>query len=221
MLMLMATTERRIETADRIVARLLPILGGELRDGRLSAGHSLDRIARLVGGSRSRLARIERGEARNLSVRDLTRVAAVIGLDVSVRLYPSGPPLRDVAHVELLERLRSTLSPTLGWRLEVPLPGAGDRRAFDAMITGAGDPIVVEAETRIRDLQALHRRIGLKCRDGGVTRVILLVRRSATNREVLGAADASFWAAYPIPAARALHALREGRDPRGSTVIVR
>ncbi len=217
----MATTERRIETADRLIARMLPALGSELRDGRVSGGHSLQRMAGLVGRSRAYLARIERGESRGVTVRDLARIASVVGLDLSIRLYPAGPPLRDVAHTALLEALRSTLSPTLGWRLEVPLPNSGDRRAFDAVITGVGDPIVVEAETRIRDLQALHRRIGLKCRDGGMNRVILLVKRSATNREILGAADASFWSAYPIPAVRALRALREGRDPRGSAVIVR
>lgn len=210
-----------MDAADRYLARQLAATGGELRDARVSAGHSLERIAGLVGRSRAYVARVERGEARAVPVRDLARFAAVVGLDLSVRFYPAGPPLRDAAHLELLDRLRSTLSPTLGWRLEVPLPGAGDRRAFDAVIAGAGEPIVVEAETRIRDLQALHRRIGLKCRDGGMTRVILLVRRSATNREILSTADASFWAAYPIPAARALRALREGRDPRGSAVIVR
>jgi len=217
----MATTDRRVDAADRFLARQLPALGGELRDGRVAAGHSLKRMAALIGRSRAHLARMERGESRTVTVRDLARVGAVVGLDVSIRFYPAGPPLRDVAHAELLERLRETLSPTLGLRLEVPLPGAGDRRAFDAVITGIGDPIVVEAETRIRDLQALHRRIGLKCRDGGMTRVILLVKRSATNREILGTADASFWSAYPIPAVRALRALREGRDPRGSAVIVR
>lgn len=217
----MATAERRIEAADRLLMRMLPALGSELRDGRVSAGHSLERLGGVVGRSRAHLARIERGESRGVTVRDLARIAAVVGLDMSVRFYPSGPPLRDAGHTTLLEALRSTLSPTLRSRLEVPLPGAGDRRAFDAGIAGAGDPIVVEAETRIRDLQALHRRIGLKCRDGGMTRVILLVKRSATNREILGTADASFWSAYPIPAVRALRALREGRDPRGSAVIVR
>lgn len=217
----MATTERRVEAADRYLARLLPAIGGELREGRIAAGHSLERISSLVGFSRGRLARIERGQAPAVAVRDLARVAAVVGFDLSVRFYPAGPPIRDAAHVQLLEQLHSALSPTLGWRVEVPLPVQGDRRAFDAVITGAGEPIVVEAETRLRDLQALHRRISVKCRDGGMSRVILLVKRSATNQEVLRAADVSLWSAYPVPATRALRALREGRDPRGSSIVVR
>jgi hypothetical protein len=76
--------------------------------------------------------------------------------------------------------------------VEVPLPTPGDRRAFDAVIGGAGETIAVEAETRFRDLQAVRRRIAAKCRDANVSRVILLVLDSRTNRAVLDAAGEAF-----------------------------
>ena len=98
----MATTDRRVDAADRFLARQLPALGGELRDGRVAAGHSLKRMAALIGRSRAHLARMERGESRTVTVRDLARVGAVVGLDVSIRFYPAGPPLRDVAHADCL-----------------------------------------------------------------------------------------------------------------------
>ena len=217
----MATRERRIDHADRYLRRVLPALGGELRENRMQAGLSLARVAELAGCSRSHLARVENGLDAAVRVRDLARAAAIVGLDLSVKLYPSGPPLRDQAHLVLLDLLRREIASTLVWRTEVPLPLAGDRRAFDAMILGAGDPIAVEAETRLRDLQAFERQLTLKLRDGQVHRAILLVKRSQGNREVLASAPAAFWQMFPIPSARALNALRVGRDPRGSAVIVR
>ena len=64
---------------------------------------------------------------------------------------------------------------TLRWRTEVPLLIPGDLRAWDATIVGPGFGVGVEAETRLRDLQAAARRTNLKQRDGELDHVILLV----------------------------------------------
>ena len=139
---------------------------------------------------------------------------------MSVKFYPAGQPLRDQAHLELIERFRARLGPGLVLRTEVPVPIGGDARAWDIIVDGAPLPIGGEAETRLRDWQALQRRIALKMRDSGIDRVILLVTASRSNREALRAADASLAAMFPVPARAALKALGEGRDPGGNAIIM-
>jgi hypothetical protein len=105
-------------------------------------------------------------------------------------------------------------------RTEVPLPIQGDLRAWDQMILGAGEPIGVEAETRLTDTQAVERKIALKMRDGGIGRVLLVVSSTRGNRLALREAGIAFHTSFPIPGRVALRALEEGRDPGGSAVIL-
>lgn len=151
---------------------------------------------------------------------DLFRASAVVGLEIGLRAYPGGPPLRDRAHLELLERLRTCLAATAGWRTEVPFPRAGDKRAWDALIRILDDRVGVEAESRARDAQALQRRLGLKRRDGGVDHVVLLLADSRHNRSFLRAAGAGFLSDFPIAGTTALERLRNGEDPGGSAIIL-
>ena len=144
----------------------------------------------------------------------------MVGLDLNVRFYPGGSPLRDAAHIALLERFRLQLSPELTFRTEVPLPGPGDQRAWDGMVFGSGDPVGVEAETRLSDVQALERRIALKVRDGGVSRVILVVAATRGNRRALREAASSLEIAFPVPGRVAIQALAVRRDPGGSAIVL-
>ena len=120
----------------------------------------------------------------------------------------------------LLARLRERLSAKLSVQSEVPLPISGDLRASDLLILGAGQPIGVEAETRLADIQALERRIALKARDGQVSRVILVVSGSRGNRLAIRAAAQSLGDSFPVPGRLALAALGDGRDPGGSALIL-
>ena len=97
---------------------------------------------------------------------------------------------------------------------------AGDMRAWDAKLIGAGVRIGVEAETRLVDAQALTRRLALKRRDGDVDHVILLVADTRGNRAVLRAFADALAADFPVPGARALAALTAGRDPEGSAILL-
>jgi hypothetical protein len=45
--------------------------------------------------SRAQFGRIERGEIANLSVDQLCRAAAAVGLKVALRTFPDGDPARD------------------------------------------------------------------------------------------------------------------------------
>lgn len=195
-------------------------IGSELRLARVSAGLSLTQVGRAVGLSQSQVGRIERARHPSVSVMQLARIASVVGLDLSLRTYPNGSPLRDKAHLALIRRFRARLSAKLSVRSEVPLPISGDLRAWDLVVLGAGEPIGVEAETRVLDVQALERRIALKMRDGGLSRVILLVSATRGNRIAVRHGLEALRGSYPIEARNALRFLAEGQDPGGSSLIL-
>ena len=134
-------------------------LGEELRRARLEHGLEPELASLLaVGLSDVHVGRIERGMVPRLSLYHACRLAAVVGLDLSVKAYPGGNPIRDAAHLALLERAKVAL-PTPGtWHREVPLPLAEDQRAWDSLLQLAAGRVGFEAETRLTDLQALQRK---------------------------------------------------------------
>jgi hypothetical protein len=106
------------------------------------------------------------------------------------------------------------------WATEVPLPGTQDQRAWDALIGGQGFRIGVEAETRLRDVQAVERRVALKKRDSGLERVLLLLSDTRWNREQVRSAAGSLLGSFPIPSTEAIARLTAGHDPGGDAVIL-
>jgi hypothetical protein len=82
-------------------------------------------------------------DSPRLLVDVICRVAALLGLDVSIGLYPSGSPVRDAAHLALLERLRIRLGPSRRLSLEVPMPIAGDMRSVAAGVDPGGDVLIL------------------------------------------------------------------------------
>ncbi len=157
--------------------------------------------------------------SRRSTVQELAAVGAAVGLDVRLRAYSAGDPVRDAGQLRLLERLRSRVDQRLGWGTEVPLPIDGDRRAWDGVIRGAGWSIGVEAETVLYDLQDVERRIALKQRDGSVDHVIMLVADTRRNRRALAAASHAF-AGFRRDARTVLRALAAGHDPGCSALLV-
>ena len=137
-----------------------------------------------------------------------------------IRPYPSGDPIRDAVHAALLERLHARCHHSIVWRTEVPLPIPGDLRAWDATAVCAAFRAGIEAETRLRDVQALDRRIALKERDGGMDRVILLVLDSRSNRAALHSHGSQLLLRFPVGGQRALELLSAGADPGGNALIL-
>ena len=216
----MSGRERRDDRARWLARAKLTELGHEIRQARLDADLSQAIAAASIGKSASAWSRLERGAAPQLPLAVLVRAAAVVGLELNVRAFPVGSPLRDRAHLELLERFRLLLACEVGWATEVPLPNAGDKRAWDALIRIGAVRIGVEAETRARDSQALQRRLMLKHRDGGVDHVILLLADTRHNRAFVRSAGAGFLAEFPVPGQVALERLAAGEDPGGSAIIL-
>src|SRR4029078_9073655 len=93
---------------------------------------------------------------------------------LAVGCTPGAAPIRDVAHSRLIERLRGRCHRSVRLLTEVPLPDAGDQRAWDVVLLTTTWRHGLEVETRARDRQALERRVALKARDGGIDGVSLL-----------------------------------------------
>jgi transcriptional regulator with XRE-family HTH domain len=215
----MPVRERRVDRARYRADQAIRRLGEELREARLSSGWSQEELGSIVGISSSEVSRIELGQARRVPYRTLALVGAVLGLDVPLRSFPREDPLRDAGQLALLARFRARF-PGLRHAVEVPLGLPGDRRAWDAVVFGREWSIPVEAETRLRDIQALERRLGLKLRDARRDRVVLLVGDTRHNRQVLRLASESLRTAFPVRGPDAVGDLAQGRCPTGSTIIV-
>lgn len=217
----MATRERPIDRGRRLARQDRAAIGAEIRRSRARSGRSLAAIGPLSGMSASQAGRIERGALPSVSVDQLARLGAAVGLDVRVRAYPGPDPALDAAQLRLLARFRARLHPDLVVRIEVPLPSPGDQRAFDATIGPIDERgvIAVEAVARLADVQAERRRIHLKLRDAGIDTVILVVADTRHDRAVLDAAGSVLAGEYPVSARDAMRALAEGRHPGGSAIV--
>jgi transcriptional regulator with XRE-family HTH domain len=216
------TTRRRTTDDGRRRGReAADLVRRELRAGRLERNLSGAAVAAAIGLSSAQYSRLERGLTSQLSIETATVALAAVGLDLAVRVYPGGPPIRDIAHSSLLDRLRGRCHPSIRILTEVSLPIIGDPRAWDVVLLGADWRHKVELETRPRDYQALARRIALKARDsddgGGVSLVLLDSRH---NRDFVRIHAAALAATFAVPAAVAMAALRAGADPGAGSLIL-
>jgi transcriptional regulator with XRE-family HTH domain len=209
-------TDRGNERADQAARQV----GLEIRRTRRAAGLSLRDAGGAVGISYSTLSRIERARLPNVSVRELALACVAVGLELGVRAFPDGDPIRDAAHTALLDRARAVLPAGTPWRNEVPLPIPGDRRAWDAVAVITRERVAFEAETRLSDIQALQRRLELKRRDGGIGILILVVADTRHNRRVLREHREDLRAAFPLDSREVTAALSTGRLPAAGGILV-
>jgi hypothetical protein len=78
----------------------------------------------------------------------------------------------------------------------------------------------VEAETRIRDVQELVRRLRQRERDGGADEILLVLANSAHNRALVEELRAALGDRYATAPKVLRHCLRAGRRLPGSGVIL-
>jgi transcriptional regulator with XRE-family HTH domain len=197
-------------------------LGKELVIARRAAGISQRAVAHRAGMSPSQLSRLERGKQQRPKLDLMCRAARAIGLVVTCKAYPDGTRVRDAASLALLGRLDKLLAASLRTEREVSLPIPGDQRAWDERIFAVDHSRAsVEAETHIYDVQATARRIALKQRDDrGAGVVILLLNRTAHNRRVLAEHREALRGQFPLDGAAILRALRAGRIPPASGILM-
>jgi transcriptional regulator with XRE-family HTH domain len=199
---------------------MLVELGRELRMARLGAGLRQVDVARAAGTSRSWISQLERGRVDEVGFRLLTVILAVVGLELRARAYPGSDPLRDAPQRAVLARMMRLLPDGALLRTEVPLPLAGDQRAWDAMTRLWGLRVGIEVETRVTDWQPKERQLMLKRRDGAVDRMILVLADTRHNRAVMRLSGLELRRAFPVQGRAARAALRATVDPGGDLLIV-
>lgn len=198
-------------------------LGDKFRNKRVSVGVSQQRVADAARISRASYIRIEQGRMAELSISRASRVAAVLGLELAVRVFPGPNPIREVAHAKKLASVLEHVGNPLSYRTEVGLPqvpGRIEQRAWDALITGVGKRTGVEMEMRIRDAQALERRLDMKRRDDPVDGLMLLVADTRNNRHVLAENPVLFSGFARLSVSVVTRMLRAGHHPPTCLVLV-
>ena len=125
---------------------------------REDQGLSLRAVSRAAGYHHSHLSRIETGE-RDGSLDALAAFAAMMGHEVSVRLFPgTGPRVRDHLQVRMIEALLASLHPRWHARLEVavyrPVRGVidvvlQDRETSD-LVAGESHSVLATVERQVR-----------------------------------------------------------------------
>ena len=184
----MPTASRALDRGTQRAKRDLGETGEAFRERRLELGVSQDHVAASSRMSRVRYSQIERGVASTLTILEFDRLAIVLGLSPSIRLFPGGPAVRDAGQSSRLARFLEQVKPPLSARVEVPLPSSLDRpeqRAWDAVLFGGRERTAIELEMRLRDVQAMRRRHGLKRRDDQTEHFLLLVADTRHNRRVI------------------------------------
>lgn len=197
----------------------------EAEHARTALALSHAELGRRVGLSGSQVGRMLRGDLDDVGLVRVSELLALLGLDLAIRAYPTGNVIRDRGQLALLERLHARLDGRLRWRVEVPVielatAGEIDLRAWDAAIDGRGWTTRVDAETRLRDVQELTRRIALKQRDSRVDTVILLLSDTVANRAAIRLAGSSLSAGFPVATRSALLRLGRGQPIPGNALIV-
>lgn len=215
----MANRQRLLTIGTTRGERICDEFGLSVRNARLGLGLTQRELGRAVGMSDSQISRIEHAMPPYADFIQASRVAQVLGLELSVKCFATGAAIRDVAHVRLLSRL-CTETPLVTWSLESPIPIPRDPRAWDARAVVGGTVIGVAAETRLHDEQALLRRERAKMRDSDVELLILLVLGSRANRETLRAIRESLRNDLPLDSREILAALRQGKSPSASGILL-
>jgi transcriptional regulator with XRE-family HTH domain len=219
----MGSAVRALDRASQRTRRQLADFGDEVRERRITLGLSQAHVAAACRMSRNHYGKVERGQSRFLTLAEVNRIAAVLGLSPSIRLYPDGPAVRDAGQATRLNGFLSLVRPPIRHRIEVPLPGVADRidqRAWDAVLYLGEERCAIELEMRLRDVQALVRRVDLKRRDDPTASFLLLVADTRSNRLVL-ASFAELFADLPrLRPGGVRAALAEGRLPPTGILLI-
>jgi len=147
-------------------------------------------------------------------------VASVLGLEITVGVHPIGDGLRDKGHEALLKRFAAGIHPSFRKTREVPFPNSFDRRSWDMVLKLDRQLVGVEAETRIRDIQQLVRRVRQRERDGGVDEILIVLANSAHNRTLVADLRSALGDRYSMSPVAVRRALRDGHAVPGSGVIL-
>jgi transcriptional regulator with XRE-family HTH domain len=218
---IMGTSETRLargrRNSDRVVRKLI----GQLVERRVDGAVSQRTLARELGVSQAEVWRREHlVRPSSISFADISEMASVLGLELGAGLYPAGDPIRDRGHVALGRRFRILLASRIRAQSEVLLPNPNDLRAWDLLLHIGPQVVGVELETRIRDVQALARRLRERERDGGAAQILLVLADTATNRRLVSELSDVLGPRWATGRRVLMAALRKGEPLPGSGIIL-
>jgi transcriptional regulator with XRE-family HTH domain len=209
-----------IEDASRRAGRQLDDAVNELRNARLAAGLSQSSVARALGCSPQLISLLE-GRSVEPGPIQLARWGAALGIDLPIRTFPGGSPLRDAGQLRLLLRFRASVGELWTWHTEVAVStDPRDRRAIDAVLSRPPCRIGVEAIVRLTDAQAQVRALLLKQAASGVDRVVVVLADSRHNRIALRDAAPTLEPAFPLSPRETMRALRAGSVPPANGIVL-
>jgi transcriptional regulator with XRE-family HTH domain len=210
-----------METVNRRQARSmhrdrLRAIGMELRHMREDSGRSQTAIAQVAGISQAHLSEIEAGTAEP-GLEILGLVAAALGADLAVRVFPqSGPRVRDRVQLAMEEALLVARHARWLAKAEVPVYRP-IRGVIDLVLHDRTGPDTVASEVHSRLLrveqqarwarQKADALAGLPESEGRRVCRLLVLRNCRAMRELVGAVPAVFAAAYPGRSEEAVAAL--------------
>lgn len=209
-----------IEDAARRAARQLDDAVNDLRAARLAAGLSQSTVARALGCSPQLISLLE-GRIVEPGPVQLARWGAAVGLDIPIRTFPGGSPLRDAGQLGLLRRFRRAVGELWAWHTEVPVSSdPRDRRAIDVVLSRPPYRVGAEAVVKLTDGQAHARTLLLKQAASGVDRMVVVLADTRHNRVALGVASPTLGPAFPLSSRETLRALRAGAVPSANGIVV-
>jgi transcriptional regulator with XRE-family HTH domain len=217
----MSTRQRPGDTGAADARRFVMESARELSATRRKLGISQSEAARRAGMSQSQLSRLERGELDAPTLDQLCRAIRAVGLVPAFQRYLGDVRVHDRAQLAVLSRFEGLVAPPVRIRREVPLPLSRDNRAWDARLTDGERRASVECVSRLDDTQALARQIALTSRDDpSAGPVLLVLNKTAHNRDVLRLHREAMRDQFPLDGGAIAAALRSGRVPAASGIIL-
>lgn len=217
----MATRRDPIGEAARRAQHQLREALSDGRDARVAHGLPQAAVAGAMRCSRQAIGALERGRLDDVGVIQLARYCAAVGLDLSLRTFANGSPLRDAGQLRLIERLRRTVGDAWTWRTEVPVTAdPRDLRAIDALLANGPRRVGVEAVSRLTDTQGQVRPIVLKQEAAGLACMVLVLADTRTHRRAVEVGAPTLQPAFPMDPRGLLAELRAGRQPPANGLIL-
>jgi len=193
-------------------------IGGQVHDLREDLGLTRADLARAAGLDRAHISRIEMGTV-GASQGTLVAIAAALGSDLGVRLFPgAGPAIRDRFQAPIVEAIIRAMDSSWVVRPEVPV-GKPRRGVIDLVIARGRVAIACEVQSELRRLEEVLRRAAEKEHALGAevlqdsTSRLLVIRSTVANREIARRFEATLRAAYPGRSADAFDALMTAVRP--------
>jgi transcriptional regulator with XRE-family HTH domain len=193
---------------------------------RRDAGISLRRLASACDVSQPYLTQVFAGD-REPSISVLTAMSRALGGDLSVRFYPSGgPAIRDRLQAPIVEELVRIAHRS--WTRSVEVPVFRPVRGFIDLVLDRSSPsevVATEVQTRLDRLEQAIRWSQDKARslpsadmwvaskDEPTIHRLLVLRSTATTRELARRFEGTLRAAYPAPTSALFQALTTADRP--------